>query len=69
MWNVQTGAEIRSWDLPFGFLDQMAFQTSDRLLLVRDTGSGKEAHWFRDGFGRSFRGNRGLLAVRIRRMR
>jgi serine/threonine protein kinase/WD40 repeat protein len=35
LWDVQTGVEIRSWDLPSGFLDQMAFPAPDRLLLVR----------------------------------
>ena len=35
MWDVKTGAEIRSWPLQFGFLDQMVFQATDRLLLIR----------------------------------
>jgi WD40 repeat protein len=35
MWDVKTGAEIRSWDLQFGFMDQMVFQSANRLLLVR----------------------------------
>jgi len=35
IWDVQTGAELRSWVLPPGFLDQMVFQAPDRLLLIR----------------------------------
>lgn len=35
MWDVSTGAVVGSWDLPLGFLDKMAFQGPDRLLLIR----------------------------------
>jgi serine/threonine protein kinase/WD40 repeat protein len=35
MWDMETGAELLSLELPSGYLDRMAFQGTDRLLLIR----------------------------------
>jgi eukaryotic-like serine/threonine-protein kinase len=35
LWDVKSGAEIKSWDLPPGFLDRIAFTQQERLVLVR----------------------------------
>jgi eukaryotic-like serine/threonine-protein kinase len=36
LWDIQTGAELRSWDLPPGLVDVLAFPDRDHLLLFRE---------------------------------